>query len=447
MKFHRRALLTGAAGCLSLPLLEAFYAKADDQSAFPRRLVLFYNPNGTVGEHWYPDATGVPSQFELKAIHQPLAAYKDRMTLFTGVNSPVAQHPTNNGGPHQRGIGALFTGQLLLEGQFQDGCGRQAGWADGISVDQLVAAHIGADTPFRSLELGVRANSNDVQGRICYAESGAPLPPINDPRSLYERLFGRSEPINPNDPNIRAASVLDTVHEQFQALYPKLSLADRQKLEKHLSLVQDLERRMTVSGMGGNQGARPECEMPLLPAELDPDSESTMPVVSRAQLDLLAAAFACDLTRVASVQYSTGFNRIRYPWIDESGEGHSLSHSGDSNQKAWDALTQRATWQAGEIAYFLDRLAQIPEGAGSVLDNTLVLWGNEISRGNSHSLDNIPYLMIGTAGGAVRGGQHLVYDGASNCDLLHAVAAAFDIDVPSFGHPEYSSGILSGVLS
>lgn len=426
--------------------MESLRAKADT-SAPPLRLVLFYNPNGTVGENWFPDDTGDPASFELKSIHGPLAHLKSRITLFSGIDSQVGMMPANNGGPHQRGIGSLFTGQTLLEGQFVDGCGQQAGWANGISIDQLVANHIGKDTPFRSLEIGVRANNDDVQGRISYSGPGAPLPPVNDPRALYERLFARSKPLDPNDPNIRTASVLDTVNEQFRALYPQLSLADRAKMESHLALVEDLERRMSLGGMGGSGASSSECDAPLPPNQLDPDNEETMPAVSRAQLDLLAAAFACDLTRVASVQYSTGFNRIRYPWLDDEGEGHSLSHSGESNTQAWAALTQRAVWHAAEIAYFLDKLAEIPEGDGSVLDSTMVLWGNEISRGNSHSLLNIPYLLVGTAGGAVRGGQHLVFDGASNCDLLHTVAAAYGVDLPTFGVAEYSTGILPGVLS
>lgn len=440
MNFSRRTILTGAAGCLALPLLQSRRsAQAQDQSSFPQRLVLFYNPNGTVRDDWFPQQGG-ETDFSLGPILEPLAGFRDSMTIFSGISSTVAQDIANNGGPHQRGIGSLFTGQMLLEGSFIDGCGQSAGWAAGPSIDQLVAQAIGTDTPFSSLELGIRANLNDVQGRISYAAAGSPLPPINNPRELYQRLFFRAEPLDPDNPDSRAQSVLDTVKDQFRLLDSELASADREKLGRHLALVEDLERRMELT-------TDPSCEAPAQPGEMDEDSELTMPEVSRTHLDLLATAFACDLTRVASVQYSTGFNRILYPWIDDRGEGHSLSHSGPSDLESQAALSARATWHAGEIAYFLEQLASIPEGEGSVLDNTAILWGNEVSEGNSHSHNHMPYLLLGTAGGALRGGQHLTFDGKSNCDLLLAVLHAYGVELEQFGHPDHCSGVLPSVLA
>lgn len=437
----RRNFLVGSAGLFALPLMDSLReARAAD--APPLRFVLFYNPNGTVPDAWFPSEVTSETDFTLGRIQEPLAAYQSKMNLVRGVHSQVALNPTNNGGPHQRGIGSLFTGQMLLEGQFADGCGKTAGWADGPSIDQVIANSIGLDTPFRSVELGVRANQNDVQGRISYSGSGSPLPPTNDPLEVYERLFFRAEPLDPSDPNSRRQSVIDTVKDQFRQLDPRLGQDDRLKLEKHLSLVEDLERRLGL--LGDNTRV---CAPPSEPGLFAVDDEKTMPEISRAHLDLLAAAFSCDLTRVASVQYSTGFNRIRYPWIDASGEGHSLSHSGNSNTEAWEALTNRASWHAGEIAYFLDRLADIPEGEGTVLDNTVVLWASEVSQGNSHSLENIPYLSIGDAGGALRSGQYLQFDGASNCDLLHALIQAFGVELDRFGNPEHANGVLSGLLA
>lgn len=441
-RFGRRVFLTGTAGTLALPLMDSLKARAQEGTP-PKRIVLFYNPNGTVPEAWFPSNPVSETDFTLGSIHQPLAAYKDLITIVGGIDSTVAQDPNNNGGPHQRGIGSLFTGQMLLEGEFKDGCGKSAGWAAGISLDQIIANELGGDTPFRSLELGVRANSNDVQGRIVYAGAGQPLPPINNPSEAYERLFMRAEPLDPNDPNSRRQSIIDTVKEQFHELDGQVGQEDRKKLEQHLTLVEDLERRLGLISMKDPEA----CAAPEPPQDLAFDDENTMPEVSRLQLDLLAAAFACDLTRVASVQYSTGFNRIRYPWVDMLGEGHSLSHSGDSNADAWNALTKRAAWHASEIAYLMDRLAEIPEGDGSVLDNTLILWGNEVAQGNSHALNNLPYLILGNLGGAIASGRYVQYDGASNCDFLHAILQAFGIEMDSFGHPDHAGGVLSGILS
>lgn len=439
--WNRRLFLKAAGGAVvALPLLDSLRANAEAPSV-PKRLVLVYTPNGTVADEWWPASGSDERDFELGRILAPLADYKDRMLLFSGVNSDVAQRSDNNGGPHQRGIGALFTGQTLQTGDFVDGCGSRAGWANGISVDQAAANVLGVDTPFKSLELGVRATDNDVQGRISYAGPGKPLPPMNDPRQVYGRLFGVEEPIDPNDPLDARQSVLDTVKDQFNALRPSLSSEDRVKLDAHLELVRDLERRLGI-------GRGVVCTIPRdPPPPLDGSSEADMPAVSRAHLELLAVAFACDLTRVASLQYSTGFNRIRYPWVDSLGEGHTLSHAGASNTAAWDELTRRGAWHAEEIAYFLDLLAGIPEGEGTVLDSTLVLWATEISHGNTHSLDDIPYLLIGDAGGALETGRHLRYDGASSCDLLLSVLHALGVEAESFGHPDHCTGPLSGLTA
>lgn len=439
MKLGRRTFLRAGAAALALPLLDSLGARAQ-QNSYPKRLVLLYTPNGTSPGAWFPTAGSTPEEFSLNSIHEPLAAYRDRLVLLRGVNSAVAQDAANHGGPHQRGIGALFTGEMLGSGDFKDGCGRTAGWANGKSVDQEVVSLIGQDTLLGSLELGVRCMDNDVQGRICYAAPGLPLPPINEPITTYGRLFFRTDPLDPALAELRMSGVLDAVSEQFGTLRQKVGRDDQIKLDEHLTLVRDLERRLGI-------GDPEHCSAPAPPpADVRADDETTMPEISRLQLDLLAVAFACDLTRVASVQYSTGFNRIRYPWLQSLEEGHALSHSGDSDTAAWTRLAARQTWHAGELAYLMDRLAAIPEGDGSVLDSTLIVWGTEVSQGNSHSLDDIPYLLAGSAGGALRTGQYLELGGVSNGQLLLTLLRAYGYAGPSFGHPDYSGSEISGLL-
>jgi len=438
----RRHFLKGAGGVVvALPLFESLSARAQSEGeAPPKRFVTMYNPNGTIHEAWFP--TGSEREFELGEIHQPLAHHKDKLLIFQGVDAKVTA--TGPGGPHQRGIGALFTGRELLEGEFVDGCGSRAGWANGISIDQAIANHIGLETPLKSLEIGVRASEADVQARISYAGPGQPLPPINDPLEVYQRLFANfvSKPIDPNDPTDQRASVLDAVQSQFELLERQLGSHDRQKLAQHLELVRDLERRI---GVGAEAPA--SCDEPLPPPALDPNSENDMPLVMQAHLQLLAVAFACDLTRVASLQISTGFNRIRFPWLDSLSEGHSLSHSGPSNETATLQLVARAKWHAEQLAYFMDLLSQIPEGDGSILDNTAILWGNEVSLGNTHSLTNIPYLIAGNAGGAIDTGRFVTYEAASANDLLAAVLNAYGVETQTFGHPDFATAPLSGVLA
>jgi hypothetical protein len=179
---------------------------------------------------------------------------------------------------------------------------------------------------------------------------------------------------------------------------------------------------------------------------VDPNAEGDMPSVLANHLDLLAAAFACDLTRVASLQISTGQNRIRYPWVNSLGEGHSLSHAGPSNADARAELVARERWHTEALARFLGRLEDIPEGDGTALDNTLVLWGTDVSVGNTHTLTNLPYLMLGSASGYFRTGRFLQYQGASNSDLLVSVLNAMGVEAQSFGHPDFATGPLSGLV-
>jgi len=433
--FSRRSWLRAAAGTLALPWLPSL-SRGDEAASPPLRLVLFFHPNGTVGENLWP-ATTSETEFELPPILTPFSPYRDRLLLAQGINSTVAQDAKNRGGPHQRGMGGVFTGQMLLEGEFVDGCGSTAGWADGPSVDQVVAAHIGRDTAFSSLELGVRATIQDVQGRISYLASGAPLPCISDPVALYERLFFRDLSLDPSDPNSKARAVLDSSKDQLALLQKRVGAEDRLTLDHHLSLVEDLERRM--------QAQATTCEALSAPAQLEVDSESTMPDISRNHLDLLAHGLSCDLTRVASVQYSTGFNQIRFPWLDEEGEGHALSHAGDSSTEAWAAMTNRVRWHAEEIAYFMGKLAAMPEGDGSVLDNTVVLWVTEIQEPPTHNQTNIPFVMAGGKNAGIKTGRWLKVPGQPHNNLLVSLLNTFGGTETSFGHPDYNTGALAGL--
>jgi hypothetical protein len=445
-RLNRRQLLAGAGGiAVALPLLRSLGAEAQTLTA-PKRLLLMYTPNGVIPEAWWPAAGGTETNFELGAIHQPLAPYKDRLLVFSGVDNKVAL--SGPGGLHQRGIGALFTGQRLQEGtQFVDGCGQTAGWANGASVDQEVARHVGQGTMFGSLELGVRALDNDVQGRIAYASAGRPLPPMNNPQEVFDRLFSMLAPGGSaiDELMLRRKSVLDTVQSQFSSLSTRLSAEDRIVCEAHLELVRDVERRMTQGSAGSTAGPTPACQAPTRPMTLDPASELDMPLIADLELDMLAMAFACDLTRVGSFMISTALNRIRYPFLDSTGEGHNLSHSGPSDESATNQRIRRQTWHAGRLAYFLSRLEQLRDPDGSrVLDNTVVLWGNEVSLGYTHAHTNIPFLVAG-GGWHFRTGRHLTYTNASHVDLLVSVLNAMGVPGSTFGLPEFCTGPLSGL--
>jgi len=437
----RRAFVRSAGGlALGLPLMDSLRARAQE-GTFPKRLVLMYTPNGVIHSGWFPLNVASETSFGLNQAHAPLEPYKNRLLLLGGVDLKVAADPNNPGGPHQRGIGTLFTARDLQSGTFADGCGRLAGWANGISVDQEVAQHVGQDTLFASLELGVRALDNDVQGRISYAGPGVPLPPMNQPADVFTRLLTGFTERTPELDAIAAEkkSVLDAVQGQFETLSGRVGADDRVKLEQHLEIVREIERRMTAGASGAS------CTTPEQPPALDPNSETDMPAIAELEIDLLAMAFACDLTRVASFQISTSLNRIRYPWLDSPGEGHTLSHSGPSNAQASAELVKRAAWHSSLVARLFDRLSEIPEGDGTALDNTLFVWGNEVSEGNVHSHVNMPFLLAG-GGWYFRTGRYIQYQGASHSDLLVSILNAMGVPASTFGLPEYCTGELTGLV-
>ena len=440
-RLTRRHFLRAAGGAaVALPLLSSLRAGAAGET-YPKRLVLMYTPNGVIPSAWWPTNVTNESSWDLNTIHLPLAPFKERLLFLGGVDLTVTN--AGPGGLHQKGIGGLFTGRQLQDGAlFVDGCGQRAGWADGISIDQEAAKTLAVGTPITSLELGVRATENDVQGRIAYAGPGAPLPPMNDPSEVFQRLFSGFGQNTDQLAELRARrrSVLDTVQAQFKSISARVSSADQQKLQAHLTLVRDLENRMAATNNGSTA-----CVAPAVPAKLDPTSEDDMPTIAGLHLDMLATAFACDLTRVASFQISTSLNHIRYPWLNSMGEGHALSHQGPSDANAYQELVKRQTWHSQMLANFLTRLSQIPEGSGTVLDNTLLVWGNEVSEGNTHSHQNMPFLLAG-GGWYFRTGRSLQYSNASHNGLLVSVLNAMGVQATSFGQADLCDGPLPNLV-
>jgi hypothetical protein len=444
-RISRRNILRAASGAaMALPFLPSLLSRSAraQEATPPRRFVTMYTPNGVIHEGWWPTAVTSESAFELSESHAPLQAHKDRLLLLGGLEMKVAAE--GPGGPHQRGIGALFTNTQLGEGLFVDGCGRTAGWATGISVDQRIADTIGVNSPVASLQLGVRATENDVQGRISYSGPGMPLPPLSTPLDVYKRVFENflPPPSAPDEDGAKALlaqrkSVLDAVAKQFATLDSRLGAQDRQTLDAHLTLVRDVERRLSL-GIG-------ECQKPDQPQALDAVSETDMPTIAELSLDLLSLAFACDLTRVASFEISTALNRIRYPWLSSMGEGHALSHTGASDLDAKTQLIKRQAWHSGLIARLFDRLAAVKEGDGTVLDSTLLFWGNEVSMGTTHTHDNMPFLVAG-GGWAFRTGRYLQYQGNSHADLLVSLLNAMGVADTTIGNATFCTGPLPGLV-
>lgn len=440
MSISRRAFLRRAGGAaLALPLLQ-IPGRARAAESFPRRLLLFYTPNGTKKELWSPKHFGQPSetQFTLGPLLKPLERFQDRLMVFDGVDSKVAQE--GPGGPHQRGMASLLTGHVIREGDFVGGDGRRAGWGGGMSVDQLAADKLEPPTSLSTVELGVRVLENVPRGRIIYRGPDQPVPPENDPVAAFGRMFGdmEADPEQLQRQLVRRRSVLDAVFADFRRLEGRLAAVDRVKLQQHADALRELERRL------GRMVERPTACEPTAPGPVaDPMSEEYFRSVTRAQMDLLAMALSCDVTRIGSLQCSTAVNAMRFSFMELSHEGHSLSHAGDSSdamQAQWEAML---VWYAEQVAYLLDLLDAVPEGDGTLLDNTMVLWVNELSRGNNHSLDDLPFVLAGGSN-FLRTGRYLQYDGVSHNDLLLEILRALGVEADTFGDPRFSTGQLAG---
>jgi hypothetical protein len=339
---------------------------------------------------------------------------------------------------------AWLTGQGLVEGDQigNDGVSR-AGFANGISVDQAIARAIGAATKFRSLEFGVQLGGADVMHRMSYLGSNQPIPPEEDPAAAFGRIFADINAGADETQKLAAhrATVLDAIGDDYTRLMKKLGSDDRRKVEQHLASIRDIESRLTQTSAPGAACA------PIAPkASYDLTNFDDFPVIGKLQMDVLAMALACDMTRVCSLQWSGGKNRHTFNWLNISDEHHSLSHSGASDMLSQSKLAQVHRWYTEQFAYLLAKLDNIREGDGTLLDNCAILWGTDVARGNAHSDAPIPFVVAGRAQNALRTGRYLKFpEGTSHSNLLVSMLNAMGVTTRTFGKPEACTGPLSGL--
>jgi len=205
-------------------------------------------------------------------------------------------------------------------------------------------------------------------------------------------------------------------------------------------MVRDIERRLDVLTTAGAA-----CMVPAQPAVTDPEGEDSMAAVARLQADLLVMALACDLTRVGSLQHSSGANNIRFPFLQSYEDDHQLSHSGNNDTTSQNEWIHAPDWYASQFAHLLQRLKSIPEGSGTMLDNTLILWVSDIAVGNTHSHKNMPFILAGRAGGLLRTGRYVRYQDKWHNDLLLAILQAMGVPRATFGDPAFCTGPLAGL--
>lgn len=317
--------------------------------------------------------------------------------------------------------------------------GSRAGYALGPSVDQTLVGLIGQTTRIPSLQLAVHALVPNVSGVVSYAGSNQPLLPQNDPRLTFRTLFMDSgtPPTELDRLRARRRSVLDSVQSQLTTLQRRVSTADKARLDEHLTLVRALEKRLTALPAG-------TCTKPTDPGTIAFENEDQIPTVVQLQLDLLLLAFRCDLTRVATMMFSDALNHITLPHLDIRSDVHNLTHYGDSDpQRA--QVGKRDTWQAGVLAGILSELNSIQENDGSTaLQHTLALWGSDVSRGNVHAHDDMPFVLAGHGAG-FRMGRFVKWSHRFHNDLLVSIINGFGGSLSTYGEPTTCTGPLSNL--
>lgn len=404
-----------------------------------QRLVFLFSPNGVIPKHFWPDKQG--EDFELKRILQPLAPFKDQLLTLEGVDNKIR----GDGDGHMRGIGCLLTGVELFPGDVQGGSDTPAGWSQGISLDQhlknKLQQNAETQTRFGSLEFGVMVPDRaDTWTRMSYAGPNQPVAPISDPYQMFDKLYGQTQNRE------MLASVLDDLSEEFGRVKKIVSNDDRRILEEHIEMVRTVERELKTELQAGNDESLSHA-VPELPPNVEEENDN-MPQISRMQTDLLVNSFASDFARVASIQITNSVGNAKMRWLDIDEGHHSLSHEPDKNEKAYEKLIKINTWYCEQLAYLCKRLAETPEpsGEGSLLDNTTIVWTNELGKGNSHTRNDIPFVMVG-GGLGFKTGRAMKFDSVPHNRLLLSMSEAMGFSEKTFGNPDHcGDGPLTGLV-
>jgi hypothetical protein len=454
----RRAMLKGAGGiAVALPMLEAMYRpRAARAAATAQRFVVFFSANGTIMDSWQPPGAG--NTFPLAAMSDilgPLQAHRDQLLVMRGLNDEISyKSPGSN--PHDLAMGTMLTGSTLRVGP--SGLGRAGhvvdGTVNGRSIDQAIAAGIGGTTKFSSLSLGVQSTSTILEPmvlRMSYRGPSDPVTPEDDPAKAFAALFGDTVGTQAQvlAQQKRRGTVLDAVRKDYTRLMTRLGAEDRGRLDRHVTSIRELEKQLVapVDASKSCRGVMPTAPtVSLTPRDCIQDGRpgrcvGDFPAIGKAQMDILALALACDLTRVATLQWSTAESTVVHSWLGITGEHHLLSH----DLATAPDLAKINRWYAQQFAYLLDKLTAIKEPDGTtLLDSSVVFWPNELSIGWTHDRRDLPYLIAGKGGGTLRPGRFVRYNGEPHNRLYSAFMNMFGLPNTGFGDAEFG-GTLSGL--
>lgn len=441
-KLSRRLFLGGAGAVLTLPFFESMVAKnAKAEPNDLRRILAFYLPDGIHMANFTPDEAG--EQYTLKRILEPIAPIRQKVLVLTG----LANLPARPDGPgdHAAGTAGFLTCRHVVKTEGSN-------IKNGISMDQVAAAHMGAATRIPSLQIGIDGGSGagDCDSgyscayarNISWASETQPLPKTVNPQVVWDILFGGFDPKATAEEQGRQktyrTSVLDYVLGEANSLSGKLGTTDKRKLDEYMTGVSELEKKIQKTGTG-----------PLCTAIDRPPAELPYPEHVKMMLDLIALAVQCDSTRVVSFMLGNAGSNRSYPFLYANGQPisqghHEISHHQDI-QENFDKLTEIGRWEVEQFTYLLTALDKIDEGNGiTALDTSAVFFSSEIEDGNAHRHKNLPVLVGGSLSGTFKTGQHVVLpDETPMANLFISMLKGIGAPIEAFG--DNGTGPLVGI--
>lgn len=427
-RISRRTMLRGiaaggAAVAIGLPTLDIFCngngTALAQGSPFPRRFGVWFWGNGMIPERWVPLTTG--RDYQLSTQLQPLLAVRNDVTVLSGVSVKSEARTA-----HYDGVASFLAGTPLTR-PGETGC-------QGKTIDVLVSEAIQGPTRWPAIYAGVDTTTQAPEESASYTGGGSHNPPTVEPLALYNMVFREGFPSGEVSEdeitrwNLRR-SVLSAVMEDVSSLKAQLGSYDRQRLDAHLEGIRDVETRLT--SFVENPPSFASCALPMTPRPEYPEVDSRPQLRERHRLvsDMLAMALACDLTRVVHTMFTRSGTTVRFPGVTT--EHHELSHKTDPvSQDELDNITVQIV---DEFAYFVQRLASVPEGDGRLLDNLAVLATSDCAFGAEHTLDEYPILIAGGAGGRLRTGKHIHLPGVSASRVSLSLMRAVGASVEEFG--------------
>ena len=387
-RFLRNMSMTGAAIRVGLPPLAAMfnssgtaYAATGVDAAVQPRFVFWFNGNGIPERYWIPREIGV--DYELTPCLAPLASVRDDVHVVSGIDNPNAR-VTAPGNTHHKSMSALVSGTPYT--------GRGAG---GASIDQVIAGEMRGESRFRSLQVGVcqESHGENIHRNLSWAGADRALPPEMIPHNLFDRLFG----VRDQSRISRKKSVLDAVRADLASLEPSLGQADRHRLDEHLTSVREVER--AIASLPSDYGKK--IKEPEDVADL-----TDYPRIAKIQSDLVAHALASGQTRVVSYMLTKCQSLVRLPWLGYTRlRHHDYTHTNADSPEGQRTMRDICRWHVEEFAYFIGRLKSIPEGSGTLLDNTCVVFAHEHAEANPHKDNGLALILAGHAGG-MKTGMH-----------------------------------------